>query len=309
MNSSFLRFSDISPNEIEPIVRRAIEIKSGDHGTPLAGKSVVLLFEKPSLRTKLSFWIGIEKLGGKPVYFGQEEVGLGKREPVADVARVVSRMADIAIIRTFAQTLLDEFSAAGTIPVVNALSDFEHPCQALADLQTIYEHCGRLRGVRVAYIGDGNNVVRSLAYAVAGSGGHLIIASPEGFELDRESLLGAKKYGTELGGSVEQYRSPQDAVKGADIVYTDVWASMGQEGETESRKDAFTGYQVNPALMALADDGARFMHDMPAHPGEEVSEGMLYHSSSIAFDQAENRLWAQAALAEALLRYGIGTRN
>ena len=302
MNSNFLRFSDLAQSEIELIVQRAVKIKSGDHGTPLAGKSAVLLFEKPSLRTKLSFWVGIEKLGGRPVYFGPEEVGLGKREPIADVARVVARMADIAVIRTFAQSVLNEFSSASTVPVVNALSDFEHPCQALADLQTIYEHLGRLSGVRVAYIGDGNNVARSLAYAVAGSGGHFVLASPAGFELDSESLTGAANYGIQMGGSVDQLRSPQDAVKGADIVYTDVWASMGQEGEAESRKDAFAGYQVNPELMSRANTGARFMHDMPAHPGEEVSERMLDHPSSIVFDQAENRLWAQAALVEALLR-------
>lgn len=301
MPSNFLRFSDISPTDIKPTIQRAIEIKSGNHGKSLAGKAAVLLFEKPSLRTKLSFWVGIEKLGGKPVYFGPDEVGLGKREPVADVARVVSRMAEIVIIRTFAQAVLDEFAAAGTIPVVNALSDFEHPCQALADLQTIYEHCGKLAGVRVAYIGDGNNVARSLAYAVAGSGGHFVIASPAGFELDGDSLAGASAYGAEMRGTVDQLRSPQDAVKGAVIVYTDVWASMGQEAEADSRKAAFAGYQVNPELMALAGDGAKFMHDMPAHPGEEVSEGMLDHPSSVAFDQAENRLWAQAALVERLL--------
>ncbi|MEQ8515832.1 MAG: ornithine carbamoyltransferase, partial [Chromatocurvus sp.] len=301
MNSSFLRFSDLSPAEIEPTVKRAIKIKSGDHGTPLIGKSAVLLFEKPSLRTKLSFWVGVEKLGGKPVYFGPDEVGLGKREPVSDVARVVSRMADIVIIRTFAQAVLDEFADAGSIPVVNALSDFEHPCQALADLQTIYEHCGKLKGTRVVYIGDGNNVARSLAYAVAGTGGHFVIASPGGFELDAATLQGAADYGKAAGGTVEQMRSPEDAVAGADIVYTDVWASMGQEAEAESRKQAFAGYQVNPELMSLAGEKALFMHDMPAHPGEEVSEGMLDHPSSIAFNQAENRLWAQAALVEKLL--------
>jgi ornithine carbamoyltransferase len=301
MNNSFLRFSDITPDKIEPTIQRAVEIKAGNHGSPLAGKTAVLLFEKPSLRTKLSFWVGFEKLGGKPVYFGPDEVRLGTREPVSDVARVVSRMADIAIIRTFAQANVDEFSSAGSISVVNALSDFEHPCQALADLQTIYEHHGRLQGVRVAYIGDGNNVARSLAYAVAGSGGHAVIASPAGFELDEDSLVGAQNYASESGGSVTQLRSPQDAVKNADIVYTDVWASMGQESEAESRKDAFAGYQVNPELMAQAGSGARFMHDMPAHPGEEVSEGMLDHATSIAFDQAENRLWAQAALVESLL--------
>lgn len=302
MNKSFLQFSDIAPGEIEPLARRAVAIKSGDHGTPLTGKSAVLLFEKPSLRTKLSFWVGVEKLGGRPVYFGPEEVGLGKREPVADVAKVVSRMSDIAIIRTFSQGVLDEFSAAGSIPVVNALSDFEHPCQALADVQTIFEHKGKLKDVRVAYIGDGNNVARSLAYAVAGSGGHFVIASPAGYELDSEALVSASNYGSELGGTVSQLRSPAEAVANADIVYTDVWASMGQESEASKRADAFAGYQVNPELMSQAASGAKFMHDMPAHPGEEVSEGMLEHSSSIAFDQAENRLWAQAALVEALLK-------
>ncbi len=301
MNDSFLRFSDIHPGEIEPLVRRAIAIKSGEHGKPLAGKSAVLMFEKPSLRTKLSFWVGVEKLGGKPVYFGPEEVGLGKREPVSDVAKVVSRMSQIAIIRTFAQDVLDEFSAAGSIPVVNALSDFEHPCQALADVQTIFEHQGTLRGVRVGYVGDGNNVARSLAYAVAGSGGHFVIASPAGFELDQDTLVGSSNYGSELGGTVKQVRSPVEAVTGADIVYTDVWASMGQESEASTRMEAFSGYQVNPELMSSAASNVKFMHDMPAHPGEEVSEGMLEHPSSIAFEQAENRLWAQAALVEALL--------
>ncbi len=302
MNASFLRFSDMDPGEIEPLVRRAVAIKSGDHGAPLAGKSAILMFEKPSLRTKLSFWVGVEKLGGRPVYFGAEEVGLGKREPVADVAKVVSRMSQLAIIRTFGQDLLDEFSAAASIPVVNALSDFEHPCQALADVLTIFEVKGRLEGVRVAFIGDGNNVARSLAYAVAGSGGHLTVASPAGYELDQETLVGASNYDTELSGTVSQVRSPEEAVANADIVYTDVWASMGQESEASVREGAFAGYQVNPELMSRAGSDAKFMHDLPAHPGQEISEGMLEHPSSIAFQQAENRLWAQAALVEALLK-------
>lgn len=308
MSKDFLRFSDIAPGQIDRLVRRAIEIKAGDHGAPLTGKSAVLLFEKPSLRTKLSFWVGIQKLGGRPVYFGPEEVGLGKREPVADVAKVVSRMSDIAIIRTFAQEVLDEFAEAGSIPVVNALSDYEHPCQALADAQAIFEHCGAIKGKKVAFIGDGNNVARSLAYAVAGSGGHFVVASPEGFELDDKTLSTASDYGAEANGTVDQVRSPQEAVANADIVYTDVWASMGQESEAASRLEAFAGYQVNPELMAKAGSNAKFMHDMPAHPGEEVSEGMLEHPSSIAFDQAENRLWAQAALIESLLRPGRAAR-
>ena len=301
MNRNFLVFSDIPPGEVNGLIDRAVQLKSGAVSSPLAGKTAVLLFEKPSLRTKLSFWVGVEKLGGKPVYFGPEEVGLGKREPVADVARVVSRMADIVIIRTFAQGVLNEFAGYASIPVINALSDFEHPCQALADLQTIHEHCGRLRNVKVAYVGDGNNVARSLAYAVAGTGGHLVLASPEGYELNDETLKEAVSYGAESAGTVRQVRSPQEAVKGADIVYTDVWASMGQESESAARRAAFAGFQVNPRLLEVAGPQARFMHDLPAHPGEEISEGMMEHPATIAFDQAENRLWAQAALLEALI--------
>lgn len=301
MKRDFLRISDLEPGEIETIVGRAIDSKAGIIGTPLTGKTIVLLFEKPSLRTKLSFWVGAEMLGGNPVYFSPDEVGLGKREPVADVARVVSRMADIAVIRTFAHETLEQFGAAATVPVINALSDQEHPCQALADLQTIKEHVGRLNNVKIAYIGDGNNVARSLAYAVAGCGGQFVCASPEGYELDDATLREVTEYARERGGAVQQVRSPQEAVKSADIVYTDVWASMGQESEAERRARDFAGYQVNPEVMAAAGSGAKFMHDMPAHPGEEISDGMLDHPASVVFDQAENRLWAQAALMEALI--------
>ncbi len=300
----FLKFSDIAPSEIRPLLKRAIQLKSGTSSNALNGASVVLLFEKPSLRTKLSFSIGTSKLGGTPLYLSPEEVGLGKREPVADVAKVISRMADIAVIRTFAQSTLEEFADAATIPVINALTDAEHPCQALADVQTITEQLGTVAGARVAYIGDGNNTAASLAYAVAGLGGHLIIASPEGYELPIAQLEGANAYGlgSGSGGSVKQLTSPQDAVSGADIVYTDVWTSMGQEDETGKRLAAFDGYQVNPALLDKASPDVKFMHDLPAHPGEEISDGLLDDPRSVAFDQAENRLWAQAALMEYLAK-------
>ena len=301
MVKHFLKFSDIAPDEIQPILDRAIELKSGASSTALAGKSVAILFEKPSLRTKLSFWVGTEKLGGNPVHFAPEEVGLGKREPVADVANVMSRMSDMAVIRTFAQSILEEFAAAATIPVINALTDAEHPCQALADVQTIVEQLGSVSGAKVAFIGDGNNVAVSLAYAVAGLGGQLTVASPDGYTLPQESLDGANAYGASVGGSVKQVRSPQEGVAGADIVYTDVWTSMGQEAETAKRLIAFGGYQVNPALLDQAAPNVKFMHDLPAHPGEEISDGLLYDPRSVAFDQAENRLWAQAALMEKLI--------
>ena len=301
MVNHFLNFSDVTPEEIQPILDRAIELKSGAASNALAGKSVSILFEKPSLRTKLSFWVGAEKLGGNPVHFSPEEVGLGKREPVADVAQVMSRISDVAVIRTFAQSTIEEFAASASIPVINALTDAKHPCQALADTQTITEQLGSVQGARVAYIGDGNNVAVSLGYAVAGLGGHLTVASPDGYALPVDVLEDANTYGGSVGGSVKQITSPQEAVAGADIVYTDVWTSMGQEAETARRLAEFDGYQVNPALLDQAGPNVKFMHDLPAHPGEEISDGLLYDSRSVAFDQAENRLWAQAALMEKLI--------
>jgi ornithine carbamoyltransferase len=298
MTNHYLYVADLNADEILPILNRAVELKNGANSTALAGKSIALLFEKPSLRTKLSFWIGAEKLGGKPVYFSPEEVGLGKREPVADVANVMSRMADAAVIRTFAQSTLDEFAAAASIPVINALTDGEHPCQALADTQTILEHCGSVNGKKIVFVGDGNNVAISLAYAVAGLGGHLVVASPIGYEVPESVLASANAFGP---GSVTQVTDPKEAVDGADVVYTDVWTSMGQEAETQKRLQDFAGYQVNPELLDLAKPDVKFMHDLPAHPGEEISDGLLYDPRSVAFDQAENRLWAQAALMEKLI--------
>ena len=294
----FLSFADLAPDEVLPLLDRAAALKRGASSNALEGKTVVVLFEKPSLRTKLSFWAGVQLLGGNPVYFGPEEVGLGKREPVPDVARVVSRLADVAVIRTFAQARLEEFAAAATIPVVNALSDAEHPCQALADILTIREHKGGFGGIRVAYVGDGNNVAVSLALALASVGADFVIASPPGYELPLDEAEKARELARQYGGSIDLVGSAEDAVAGADIVYTDVWASMGQESEAAQRAAAFRAYQVNPGLMARAGPDARFMHDMPAHPGEEISPGMLDEPCSVAFDQAENRLWAQAALLE-----------
>ncbi len=271
-------------------------MKAGEPSQALAGKSVAILFEKPSLRTKLSFEVGISRLGGHPIYFSPEEVGLGKREPVQDVARVMSRMADVAVIRTFDHGVLEEFASASTIPVINALTDGEHPCQTLADLQTIEEAKGSLEGVRVAYIGDGNNVAISLALGMASTGGHLTIASPEGYMLPPQTASQVQRMNAESGGSLRLVTDPVEAVSDADIVYTDVWTSMGQEEETRVRLEAFKGYQVNPDLLDKAPDGVNFMHDLPAHPGEEISDGLLIDPRSIAFDQAENRLHAQAGL-------------
>ncbi len=303
MNKHFLYSRDLAPEEITPLLNRAIDLKSGAKSDALAGATVALIFEKPSLRTKLSFWIGTDKMGGSPLYFSPEEVGLGKREPVADIAQVVARMADIAIIRTFRQSTLDEFADNSSIPVINALTDEEHPCQALADLQTMLECRGHFDGLRVAFVGDGNNVASSLAYGVSGVGGTFLIASPNGYDLPLHVRQGTARYSLQSGasGSVIQTRNPIDAVQLADFVYTDVWTSMGQEAETLERLAAFEGYQVNPELMSRAKPQAKFMHDMPAHPGEEVSEDMLSHPSSVVYQQAENRMWAQMALMEKIV--------
>jgi ornithine carbamoyltransferase len=303
MKRHFLRFRDLPPEEIAPLLYRAIELKSGTDSRALEGKSVALLFEKPSLRTKLSFWIGAEKLGANALYFAPEEVGLGVREPVADVANVVARMADMAVVRTFSQTTLDQFGENSEVPVINALTDEEHPCQALADVMTMLEIRGYLDDVRVAFIGDGNNVAASLAYAVSGLGGTIVIASPMDYELPYKIRTDAAKYAAELPkqGSVIQTRDPVEATRHADFVYTDVWTSMGQETEAQQRLRDFRGYQVNPELMECAKPQARFMHDMPAHPGEEVSEDMLSHPSSVVYQQAENRMWAQMALMEKII--------
>ena len=303
MNSHFLRFRDLPAMEIAPLLYRAIELKSGAESRALQSKSVALIFEKPSLRTKLSFWIGAQKLGGNPLYFSPEEVGLGKREPVSDVAKVVASMADVVVVRTFAQSTLDEFGDHSDVPVINALTDEEHPCQALADAMTMLEIRGYLDDVRVAFIGDGNNVAASLSYAIGGLGGTIVIASPFGYELQYGTRTDVAQYSSSQPkmGSVIQMRDPIEATRHADFVYTDVWTSMGQEAETAQRLKDFQGYQVNPELMEYAKPQARFMHDMPAHPGEEVSEDMLSQPCSVVYQQAENRMWAQMALMEKIV--------
>ena len=300
----FLSVTDLAPSELREVIARGRALKAGEPSGALAGKSIAILFEKPSLRTKLSFEVGISRLGGHPIYFSPEEVGLGKREPVQDVARVMSRMADAAVIRTFDHNIIEEFSAAATIPVINALTDGEHPCQTLADLQTIEESKGSLKGVRVAYIGDGNNVAISLALGMASTGGHLTIASPPGYVLPEKTASDVVPLNAASGGSLKLITDPVEAVSGADIVYTDVWTSMGQEEDRRARLEAFKGYQVNPELLDNAPAGVCFMHDLPAHPGEEISDGLLIDPRSIAFDQAENRLHSQAGLLHYMFTQG-----
>ena len=301
----FLSVTDLNASEIRSVVERASEMKSGSASNALSGRTVALLFEKPSLRTRGSFEVGIHQLGGHCFYTGGQEVGLGIREPVSDVAKVMSRYVDGIVARVNSHKSLQEFTASASVTVVNALSDWEHPCQTLADLQTMAEAKGRLHGIRVAFIGDGNNVARSLALGVASVGGSFVIASPSGYQLDSATLVEAGVLASQAGAPEPLVLTePGEAVVDADVVYTDVWVSMGDEEDRESRLAAFSGFTVNPELLSLARPDAIFMHDMPAHYGEEVAPGMLDHPQSVAFDQAENRLHAQKALLEYLNRPG-----
>jgi ornithine carbamoyltransferase len=296
-----LSISDLSPDELDLLISTALSMKRDGSPPLLAGKTIAMLFEKPSLRTRVSFEVGMKQLGGSAIYLSQAEVGLGQREPVEDVARVLSRYVSGIVARTYAQQSLEDLARAADVPVVNALSDAEHPCQALADLLTVREKKGRIAGVRIAFIGDGNNVAASLALACGLGGAHFLIASPAGYELPAPIVDGARHRARLSGGSIECVVAPADAVKGADVVYTDVWTSMGQEASRLSRQDAFHDYQVNPPLMALAKPDAIFMHDLPAHRGEETVAEVIEGEQSVVFDQAENRLHAQKALLAALM--------
>jgi ornithine carbamoyltransferase len=302
-NRHLLSVTDLSAEETGSLIGRALAMKEPGQGgaaKALEGKSVALLFEKPSLRTKVSFMVGIQEMGGYGLYLGPEEVGLGTREPVSDVARVLSGYVDCIVARVNAHRSLEELAEYGTVPVVNALSDWEHPCQIMADLLTMAECQGDLAGRKLAFIGDGNNVARSLCLALPSVGMGFAIASPPGYALDDDTLQKAREMGGRQAG-IQSLINPVEAVQGADVVYTDVWTSMGDEAERYARLEAFQGYTVDPELIRRAKSTASFMHDMPAHYGEEVSPGMLEHPQSAAYAQAHNRKHAQKAVLEFLL--------
>jgi ornithine carbamoyltransferase len=296
-----LSIRDLSPDELDMLIRTALSMKRDGSPPLLEGKTVALVFEKPSLRTRVSFEVGMKQLGGSAIYLSQSEVGLGQREPVEDVARVLSRYVSAIVARTYEQETLTGLAAAADVPVVNALSDDEHPCQALADLLTVREKKGQIAGVRIAFIGDGNNVSASLAMAAGLAGAEFIIASPPEYSLPPAIVETAREWARRTGGAVETVVSPEDAVRGADVVYTDVWTSMGQESERRLRMEAFQGYQVDADLMALAKPDAIFMHDLPAHRGEEITHDVIEGPQSVVFQQAENRLHAQKALLAAIM--------
>jgi len=291
-----LSVADLSAAEAEKIIAQALKIKRGLTPRLLSDKILVLIFEKPSLRTRVSFEVAIHQLGGYSFYLSPEEVGLGKREPVSDVARVLSRYVHGIIARTFSHQTLHTLARYSTVPVINALSDLEHPCQALADMVTIHEKKGKLKGLNLAFIGDGNNVAHSLLLAASLTGIDFRIASPPGYAVRDEILQAAKGFAAHSGSQVLLTEKPEQAVKDADVVYTDVWTSMGQEVEAEQRRKAFAGYQIDARLLSLAKKDAIFMHPMPAHHGEEVAVGFLDSKCSVVFDQAENRLHLQKAL-------------
>ena len=301
MKRDLLSVTDLTPDAAAELLEQALIMKKGGMRCLLPWRSVALLFEKPSLRTRVSFDLAVTHLGGHPVYLSPQEVGLGQREPVADVARVLGRYVDCIVARVNRHETLEELSAHAPVSVINALSDKEHPCQALADLLTIREVIGTLKGTKLAYVGDGNNVARSLALLCAMMGVDFSIASPEGYRLDTGTLEQAASMAARSGSRFHTGTDPVEAVTGAGIVYTDTWTSMGQETEAEERRQRFADYQVNASLLRHADSQAKFMHCLPAHHGEEVTTEILNGASSIIFEQAENRLHAQKALLAQIL--------
>ena len=296
-----ISIADLTASDIERVLATALALKDAGRRPLLRGQTLVLVFEKPSLRTRASFEVAMRHLGGDCIYLSPPEVGLGDRETPADVARVLSRYVDCIAARTFTTETVQQLAQHSSVPVINALSDGEHPCQALADLLTVREKKGRLKGVTLAYIGDGNNVANSIALAGGLTGMHIRIASPEGYEVVPAVLDRATAFAAESGGSVIQLRDAEEAAADADVVYTDVWASMGQESEAAVRREDFAGYTVDASLMKRARPDAIFMHDLPAHRGEEVTAEVLDGPQSAAFDQAENRLHAQKALLALIL--------
>ena len=293
-----ISIADLSSKDIQGLIESAVELKRKRIGTQLKGKTLAMIFEKPSLRTRVSFDVGMYELGGHSIYLSPAEIGLGKREPVEDVAEVLSRYVDGIMARTFSHDSIVQLAKHATVPVINGLSDAEHPCQILADLQTIYEKKGTLKGINVAYIGDANNVANSLLLACAIMGMEFWIACPAGYSPSDAILVKAR--GNK--GQVMITDDPKIAVQDADVVYTDVWTSMGQEAESAKRRKDFAGYQVNSKLIAAAKKDVIFMHPLPAHYGEEIAAGMLRKPQSVVFDQAENRLHMQKAILVKLMR-------
>ena len=299
----FLAISDFSSDELKALLAESRSLKalykSGQRDLCLAGKNLAMLFEKPSLRTRISFQVAMTDLGGSPIYVKPEDIGgIGKREPVKDIARVLGRYVDGIMARTFEHSTVIDLAKYADVPVINALTDWSHPCQAMADVLTIAEHFDRTEGITIAFVGDGNNVARSLAFAAAKLGMKLVVASPSGYELDAASIQDANAI---AGDCVSQTGDPRAAAADADVIYTDTWVSMGQEEEKEKRRRDFAGFEVNSDLVAAAPGHVKVMHCLPAYRGFEISDDVTESPSSIIFDQAENRLHFQRALLRKLM--------
>ncbi len=305
MARHFLAISDFARRELERLLELAVGLKderrAGGNSPILAGKVLAMVFQKPSLRTRVSFDMAMRHLGGDALYLSPEEIGLGKRESIADVSRVLSRYVDAIMARVFSHEHVVELARYASVPVINGLSDFNHPCQAMADVLTILEHHHRLEGLNVAFIGDGNNVAVSLLSACARLGAHFSIASPEGYELSAEVQAKGREMAGESGAQVRFLRDPHEAARGAHVLYTDTWTSMGQEADAKRRAAAFPPYQVNGRLVFESDPSVIVMHCLPAHRGQEITDEVADGPHSALFDQAENRLHAQKAILVSLL--------
>ena len=310
MTRHFLTLSELSTRDIEYIFELSARMKASPakYRSSLRDKTIAMIFQKPSTRTRVAFETGIYQMGGNSLYLAPNDLQLGRGETVGDTAQVLSRIVDGIVARVFAQEDLEEMARSGSVPVINALSNRFHPCQALADYFTLGEKKGRLKGLKVAYLGDGNNVANSLIEAGAKLGVHVSLACPEGYEPDAEVLARARKAARKTRARIDVVRRPSQAVRGADAVYTDVWTSMGQEAEEQKRRLIFQGYQVSARLFSQARPDAVFMHCLPAHRGDEVAGEVMDSTASIVFDQAENRLHTQKAILYLLLlRPELGT--
>jgi ornithine carbamoyltransferase len=307
LKRDFLTLKDFTREELIEMIELAIKLKRDrkeniDQTHFMKGKKVALVFEKSSTRTRVSFEVGVYELGGYPLFLSKNDIQLGRGETIADTARTLSRYVDMIMIRTFAHSKIEELAKYSSVPVINGLTDDFHPCQVMADVMTIYEKLGKFNGVKVAFVGDGNNMANSWMIGAAKFGMDFTLACPKGYEAKKEVFEESQKIGKETGATIDIVYDPYEAVKGADIIYTDVWASMGQEEETEKRIKDFKGYQVDSNLMNATGKKTYFMHCLPAHRGEEVTEDVLESEMSIVFDEAENRLHAQKAIMVSLIK-------
>ena len=294
----FLSLKDVSPAQMKELFRVSTDVKKNPkkYFQSLAGKTLGMIFQKSSTRTRVSFEVGMFQLGGHALFLSGNDIQIGRGETIADTARTLSRMVDMIMARVYGHSIVEELAQYGSVPVINGLSDFSHPCQALADYFTLYELWGDLKGKKIAYVGDGNNVCHSLLYGAAVLGMHISVGAPDGYKPHPDVVRFSKELGQKTGGSTTIVTDPKEAVKNADCVYTDVWASMGQEKEYHERKAIFGGYQVNEHLFSLTNKDAVFMHCLPAHRGDEVTNGVIDGKNSIVWDEAENRLHCQKAI-------------